>query len=738
LAQRLAELGAVSGEGVLHAWLKLPETTASLVAIAAQERFDHAVARVLGLGEAPDDRIVILHVSALTEAGSEAFPRFDWAALFADAERAVDARVEAAIGAAARAFDRGAWDEAARSYFAAAELLAHEATPRHAEVLAELGQLSHQRGAVQEARALFDRALSIFPVHQGALRARAAIASATGESAVAAAMLHRLVGAVDDPSHRVRMLSTIASESLSAARDAIVKALALYPSDPTLLERLRAVHLAAGHHADAVAVAVELAETVQDRAERARALVSAADLCADKLGDTARAVALYEAAIEDDPTIERAFSAIETVLLKAEDFAGVASAYFRQLARLEAAGAVDAGVVLYKKLAAVERDRLRNAPAAVSALSRVTELRPEDAAARGELAALYETTGDVASAIRCLEVSAQYDPLEPETYRRLYGLFGKSGDRDRAYSACGALVALGAADIDEQLIHAQFAPEAPLNPTRRFDADVWQALAAPGNDPHLEAVLAAIEPAAIAAWLAARPADAQPVLQDKKHRQDSKKTTVSAVRTFFWASRLLGVPEPTIYARPDDTRLGVVSPPVEGATVSLGRSVLVGRSPSELSFIAAHHMAYHRRGWRLLGYYSETAELEALIGGALVLGESDRAAALRSDARARELARTLGELVTPEAREALVEAAARFRGDARALALVAFRRSVETVACRAALLASGDVTVAGAVLAVSGAHVAGLTAADRTHDLLAFSVSERYAALRRRLGVAVA
>jgi hypothetical protein len=37
---------------------------------------------------------------------------------------------------------------------------------------------------------------------------------------------------------------------------------------------------------------------------------------------------------------------------------------------------------------------------------------------------------------------------------------------------------------------------------------------------------------------------------------------------------------------------------------------------------------------------------------------------------------------------------------------------------------------------MSGAHVAGLTAADRTRDLLAFSVGERYAGLRRELGIA--
>lgn len=730
------ELSAASDAAVVEACANLPEVRRSLVAVAAEERFGDALARTLGLADPGEAGIVLVHVAAAALLGPDAAAALDCAALFADAERAADARIEAVIAEAARAFDRGAWDEAMQSYRAAAALLADEATPRHAEVLAGLGQLARRRGSVEAARSLFDRALSIFPVHQGALRARAAIASETGESAVAAAMLHRLVGAVDDPARRGEMLSAIASESLLAARDAIVGALALCPRDPGLLERLEAVHLAAGSYADAVAVAVELAETARDRGARARALVSAADLCADKLGDPARAVALYEAAIEDDPTIEHAFFAIEAVLLKAEDFAGVASAYRRQLQRLEAAGAVDVSTALYKKLAAVERDRLGDARAAVAALSRVTELCPDDTSARAELASLYESTEDIASAIRCLEVSARHDPLLPETYRRLYDLFGRSGDRDRAYSACSALVALGAADIDEQLIHAQFAPEGPLSATRKFDAEVWQALAAPGNDARLDAVLAAVEPAAITAWLAARPADAVAALPDKKYRQHSKKTTVSAVRSFFWASRMLGVPEPVVYARPDYTRVGVASPPLADASVSLGRAVLVGRSPVELSFIAAHHMTYHRRGWRLLGYYAEPGELQTLIAAALALTGVERPE-FRIDARARELSRTLAELLAPVARAALVAAGAHFHDGAPTPDLVAFRRSVETVACRAALLASGDVTVAGSVLSVSGAHVAGLTAADRTHDLLAFSVSERYAALRRRLGVTI-
>ena len=71
------------------------------------------------------------------------------------------------------------------------------------------------------------------------------------------------------------------------------------------------------------------------------------------------------------------------------------------------------------------------------------------------------------------------------------------------------------------------------------------------------------------------------------------------------------------------------------------------------------------------------------------------------------------------------------------LDVVQWARSVEEAACRAALLASGDVTVAGSVLAVAGAPVGGQSAADRARDLLPFTVSRQFAALRKQFGIAV-
>ena len=71
------------------------------------------------------------------------------------------------------------------------------------------------------------------------------------------------------------------------------------------------------------------------------------------------------------------------------------------------------------------------------------------------------------------------------------------------------------------------------------------------------------------------------------------------------------------------------------------------------------------------------------------------------------------------------------------LDVLAWLRSAETVACRAALLVSGDVTVASSVLAVAGAAPGGRSARDRAEELLPFAVSQTYTALRHLLGVSV-
>jgi tetratricopeptide (TPR) repeat protein len=627
-------------------------------------------------------------------------------------------------------------ERAEACYLAADRRLGEVFGPRRALVLVSLGDIARAGGRVVEAVEWFDRALAIAPSHIGALRGRAAIALDRGEHAEAAALHHRLVKSLETDAERSETLSMIATQCLAGARDAIRRALEIDPGDRSLLERLRAVHEAGGQWDDAVGVAVQLAEGTGSREHRARALVEAARLCSRRTGNIARAVALYEAAIEDDPQVPGAFTAIENELLRAEDFGGVAAAYERQLGRLDGTDAKDERCRILGRLAEIQRDRLHNAPAALSALRRLVAEAPDDAASRVALAELLASTKERQAAVDELEIAAELMPSRFETYRFLYELFSSMRDEDRAYAAGAALVALGEADINEQMTYAQHSPSTVLATRRRFDDAAWQVLCPPRHERELDRVAAALEGAAVDVWLAEHPDRA--VRPNERLRQHPAKTTVSAVRCAAWAAELLGVPEPAIYAEPGNDRLSVATLPVRENAVLLGRHVLAGRSVPELSFILARHLAYSRPGWRLLAFYPQMDELEPLVRAGLAIACPDLPALRELGPRTSQLKALLEPKLAPETRSRIAAAVRALLDREARFDLLAWARSVETIACRAALVASGDPTVATTALAVSGVPAGGISARDRALGLLPFAVSKAHAALRQSLGVAVA
>jgi tetratricopeptide (TPR) repeat protein len=653
-----------------------------------------------------------------------------------DAARVAEDEVEAWISEGYAAMSSGDFPRAEACYLAADRQLGHETSPRRALVLASLGDIARAERRVEEAIVWLDRALAISPNHMGALRARAELALELGENAVAAALLHRLVDRLETDVERADTLSMIASQCLAAAGDAIRRALELHPNDRSLLERLRAVHEARGQWEDAVGVAVQLAEGMNGREQRARALVEAARLCSRRTGNTPRAVALYEAAIEDDPQVPSAFAAIENELVRAEDYRGVSAAYERQLERLENTDAkVEQGRIL-RRLAEVERDHLKNAPAALSAFERLVALAPDDAQSHVAFAELLASTRHHEPAVRELEVAAELLPSRFETYRLLYELFSAMRDEDRTYAASAALVALGEADINEQMTYAQHSPSSVLATRHRFDADIWQNLMPADHEDLLDRVTSALEPAAIELWLAEH-RDRADGRVNERFRQHAAKTTVSAVRCAAWAAELLGVPEPAFYAQPDNDRISVATLPMREPALLMGRHVLAGRSVPELSFILARHLTYSRPGWRILTFYPQLDELEPLVRAGLSIACPKLPSLLHLDARTHQLKALLEPRLDPQARGQIAEAVGGMLERQARFDLLSWARCVETTACRAALLACGDASVATTALAVSGMPAGGISARDRALGLLPFAISRRHSALRQAIGVAV-
>lgn len=723
-------------EPSLKEWLAHPSAKRCIVPVAEGARFEEALRPIVG-ENAAENAILVLYVPGYTLVDPDDAKALALPAAFARSDAAAEDTVEQIIEDAEALFQKDDWNGAERAFRKAENLLSDEASVRHAEVLAGLGEIARLQGHVAEAQPLLDRALSMSPTHPSALRGRATIARANGEHAIAAALLQRLADVEEDPNERGELLATVAAESLEAARQAIAKALELRPKDVGLLERLRAAHEASGRWGDAVTASVEIAESISDRTARARALAAAADLCANRAGNAARAVALYEAAISDDPQVPGAFESIEATLVQSADGPGLADAYERQIERLEGDGAAAERANLLQRLAVLYRDQLGDRASAIRAFDRVVREDPDCIGARLDLSELLRASGDRTLAVKCLEAAAERDPLAPPIYRRLFRLFTEIKDADRGFSASAALVALGEAEGDEQLVYTDFAPQSPLTFARPFDEDIWHELFPDPLASDVEAVFAAIEQPAIDAWIAREERNGRLPMPPPNSKQDPNTTTVLAVRSFVWASNVLGVPKPDIYAVPNDTRISAATLPARAPTVLLGRPVLSGRSPVELVFIAARHAAYFRPGRRVLAFYPTPEELEPLVRAAIAFLRPDLVPPGTLPPLALDVGTRFERALQTEQKARLAAALGRLWSSGGKMDLAGWMTAVERSACRAALLATGDVTVARNLLSASGGATAGMSAADRVRDLLAFSVSQRYAALRRMLGVAL-
>ncbi len=701
-----------------------------LALLPRADRLAQALGRALhAYGADPDSVLVVQPV------GEGVVDPATWQATLAGVARTEsdEAVIEGRIAEASRALDEGRLDDAYEAFAHCDALLADEAGPRRAEVLACLGQIADARGDGDDAIRKLDLALALHPTHRAALEMRRSLARRLGHPASAAAMAKRLLAFAASDDERVDLLFEAANDGLRVAADMLSAALRIRPGDLRLLDRLRSVHEATGDWSRAVDVAVTSAERLRDSQARARAFVSAADMSATHANNVARAVALYEAAIADDAEVPGAFEAIERVLLEAGDHAGAEQAYVRQLARLEGRPGEAA---LLDKLGQIRAGALADPRGAIQAYDRLAVLRPDDVDLRVRVAGLLEATGDDALAVRCLEVAAHTAPNRPEPFRGLARIFTRTTETDRAYCACAVLVHMGEADLDEQLTYQQFAPELGVRPAQPLDESAWSVLLPPDLDAATSELFGVVARAAIGIRLDQMRAKKQIPDLDPADRQDVDRTTVSAVRIVGWISRLFGLPVPDVYTFASEIPGGIGVLPVLDASVAIAPSVLSGRSTGELSFLFARELVRLHLTARILAFYPTLDDLRGLVTvavGAVGVETRDRTQLPADvDKTARELSSRLGA-----ARGAALSAAVRSIADRGGqLDLVGWLRAVERAACRAGLLACGDLTIAARALSTDRPAVAGMSAAERLRDLVPFSISGEYSMLRRQLGIA--
>lgn len=637
--------------------------------------------------------------------------------------------IEQAIAEASQRADAGDATAAEQAYRFADALLGSERSPRHAEVLVCLALMLRRRGETSEAARDLDMALAIFPGHRAALSQRLDIAHEQGDSAVAAALRARMLDFCESSEARVHVLLEVVGDALEAAAAALRQAILLRPLDTNLRERLQALSEATFDHESAVNASVDLAESLRDPKAKARALAHAARLCAHKVGNVERAVALYEAAIADDPTVAGAFEALESVLLEAGDLQGTEQAYTRQIERLRAGGYAPEEAALLHKLAILREDQLADSPGAIAALERAILLRPDDPSSHRVLALLLARQDKFEQSIAHLERAARLSPASPTPFRAIIQVALAAKDLDRGFFAASALVHMGEAEVNEQELYRRFATCSAPTVRQPLDEGTLSMLR-PRVNPVRSLLLALHDPAIRAKQLQQRASKAPPPVYERE-RVDTEQSTVSAVRVVAWTTKLLGLPVFRLHLRPGQG-FALSHPMTVEPTLVLGGGMLSGRSVPELLFRTGYELGAQRELGRLLVFYPEREQLQTLVAAAVGLVEP-----ARLPSNAVDLSKAIEQCLDDSTRahlHVMVAAALSQRLD---LDVSAVLRDLETVAGRIGLLACTDLTVAARQVAIETRATEGLTASDRVRDLLAFAVSQTHADVRSLLGMSV-
>ncbi len=208
-------------------------------------------------------------------------------------------------------------------------------------------------------------------------------------------------------------------------------------------------------------------------------------------------------------------------------------------------------------------------------------------------------------------------------------------------------------------------------------------------------------------------------------------------RIFGWTAQVLGLPCPDLHVRmdlPGGLTAVVSDPPASIA----GQTVLTAFSPEELLFVLGKHIAMYRGEHYIKTLFPTSADQASLFFAGIRVIAPDVAPPPALVAQVVPLVIAIRRhTLQRHEREGLRMAVDTFLAGPSRGNMKQWAQAVEITACRAGLLLSGDLEIAGKILSAEPQHPDDLTPEEKLRELLRFSVSEKYHALRVALGIAV-
>jgi len=655
----------------------------------------------------------------------------------------------------------GRWADAVRNYQTLIVGLGKKVTPSDAAwIHLQVAKARAGMGDGVKALQMVERALAIDPHHDGALEQLVLLSQERGPAAVVRAKEQRLSSlrrredATNDveeiaglQGQQVTLHEEIAGHYLNELKDsgraiaALEQVLTLRPDDPAVLHRLLDVFTKQESWPQAIGVLERLAEQQSNSEVKAKYLYAGAVILRDNLKELENASEWMRRVLDADPEHKRAFDALLDLLMRRTAWTELSRAIRNRLKSHSKSLPPDRLVELFEMLAEAHRnvDEDKTALAALEQAVRAAEATDEPIERR--LQRRYEvlrtaiTLGDdyLDKAARQAHAIIADVPSEFEAYHRLVEAYLAQGARDRARAVARTLKFLHQANAAE----AELAAAQPGQVRDSVQPERWrQAVMHWAEDHAVSDVLAIVWP--MLAALENR-GYAMHGIRREDRIDVSVQSPIAIARYLAYACGILDVAAPDLYLREaNGLVIDALADTTDGQAVMrpsilLHRDEYADQSELGFKFRAGQITARARPEHLLAAVWPSTARIRDAVHGALRLVHPAHPLppdlGNTADACAAAIRPYLAETRFDEVRS-LVEPLRTADLDTRS-----WLQGVVYTCNRAGLIMSDSLETSAQLASRDRDESSGLSSKDRVADLVAYSVSEIYLALREDLGL---
>lgn len=703
--------------------------------IEASKNFASLASRVDMLPKEEQPRLLMRYVDALSNSGST-----EKAAGVVEKLLALAPDDPEAISRAAKvSFDSNKGKDAARLYQDLLKRFGEKLTHNErADAMLKLGESWMKAGEYDEAILPLTEAADMLPDSAAPINALCKVYEANKDwEEVVRLKTRRLDVVVGD--ERAALLLEIGDilagqmNDRTRAAKSYVAALDERPDDRKTLTKLMQLYSEEKDWAKLIEVVMKLAAKVDDPKQKVKYLHTAAIVSNKQLQDYEQAARFYEEVLALDPGFEKAKNELMEIRELRGDHEGLERALKIELEKVSETGDTAKMLQLFDRLGVLYKDKLGKIAEAVDAYEAAQSLDPDNEARNDLLAEIYLTNQEAfpEKALATLIGNMRKNPYKPDTYRALRRYYTENKRADAAFCMCQALFCMNAAEPDEERFFKRMRPEGAAAAQDRMSDDDWgRMLMHPDADPLLTEILAVIEPAILRKN--GQPFEA--LGYNLSYKLDLARHPYPMSQTLFYAAGILGMEPPITFQNPNDPS-GVAFLHAYQPSIVLGASALVLDLPTQAAaFIAARHLTYYRPGLYSRHLVPTGTGLRAWVFAAIRMIVPAFPVSAELEGPVRENLAVLESMVTGPTRDRLASAVTKLL-QAGAIDLKRWVAGVDLTADRAGFVACNDLELASEMIKAADEGSSAAPQKERLRELVLYSTSEEYFALRRRLGI---